>query len=101
MKTFQPGSFLALAQIDPTSALACASGDMEMAARMAGAAVGMSETMKFTREPVDEQFIRPWVDRMRQALGHDAFEAAFAAGRQLEWRAALQEAQTWLLSSRP
>jgi tetratricopeptide (TPR) repeat protein len=93
---FEPGAFLALAQIDPMSALACAGGDMAIAARLAGAAAGMAEKMRFTREPVDEEFICSWVDRMRQALGNAAFEAAFAAGRQLEWRAALQEARAWL-----
>jgi tetratricopeptide repeat protein len=96
MGTFKPGAFLALAEIDPTSALASASGDMAIAARLAGAAAGIAEKIKFTREPVDEQFIGSWVDRMRQALGNDAFEADFAAGRQLEWQAALQEALAWL-----
>jgi predicted ATPase/tRNA A-37 threonylcarbamoyl transferase component Bud32 len=96
MRHFQPGSFFALSQIDPISALACASGDMAIAARLAGAAAGMAEAMRFTREPVDEKFIGPSVDRMREALGGDAFEVAFAAGRQLEWRAALQEARAWL-----
>jgi non-specific serine/threonine protein kinase len=96
IETLGRGGFLALAQIDPTSALACARGDMAIAARLAGAAEGMIEKMRFTREPVDEQFVRPWVKRMREALGAESFDAAFAAGRLLEWGSALREARAWL-----
>jgi hypothetical protein len=48
------------------------------------------------REPVDEQYLRPWVDRTREQLGEKAFDAAFEAGRALNYKDALAEARGWL-----
>jgi hypothetical protein len=82
--------------VEVASALACASGDTRVAARLAGAGQALLESQGARREAPDEQFIVPWVDRMREALGAEAFDSAFTAGRPLSYRAALAEARTWL-----
>jgi tetratricopeptide (TPR) repeat protein len=88
--------FAALGQLDQTSALACAHGDLGVAARLAGGAQGLLDRMGAQREPPDEKSIRPWIDRMRKVLADEAFEAAIAAGRSLDLEQALAQARAWL-----
>ena len=67
------------------------------AARWFGAAqseydrIGASE-----REPVDESFMRPRIERTRAALGDDAFETAWREGGQLDIESAVAEVRAAL-----
>jgi len=82
--------------LDLVSTLACAREEFPVAARLAGAGEGLLERMGGEREPVDEQYLRPWVDRTREQLGEVSFEAAFEEGRAMSYEDALAEVRGWL-----
>jgi hypothetical protein len=85
--------------LNVTCTLACVLGLMPVAARLAGAGQGVLEQAGYSRDQVDEEVIRPYLQKMREALGETAFEAAFAADRALPYPAALVEVRTWLASN--
>lgn len=60
--------------------LCSALGAWEAAARLYGAAERSAARTGIRRDAVDETFLRPWVDRARQALGDAAFTAAEQGG---------------------
>jgi tetratricopeptide (TPR) repeat protein len=62
---------------------AAARGDYRRAARLFGAAEALAEVTGLRRDPADEAFLRPLVDRARAALGTQAFAALEAEGRAL------------------
>jgi predicted ATPase len=87
---------LGMCALDLTSMLACATGFMTDAARLAGTAQANLEWLGVGRYPVDEQAVRPFILRTREGLGDAAFEEAFAAGRALTYEQALAEVRAWL-----
>jgi hypothetical protein len=66
------------------------------AARLFGAVEAQAEETGLHRDPADEAFLAPLIDRARQALGSAAFTAAEAAGRALGYENATAEARAWL-----
>lgn len=76
--------------------LAVLRGDWALAARMHGAAENQARRMGYHREPMDEAFLPSLVERARQALGEAAFGQAEAAGRELGYDEAAQQARGWL-----
>ncbi len=70
--------------------------EWERAARLFGAVEAQAEETGLHRDPADEAFLAPLVDRARQALGPAAFAVAEAAGRALGYDAAMAEARAWL-----
>ena len=71
--------------------------DWERAARLFGIAQAQVEETGFQRDPTDEAFLMPLIERTRQALGADAFDAAERAGRALTYPQGVDEARGWLM----
>ncbi|MEP7068978.1 MAG: tetratricopeptide repeat protein [Usitatibacter sp.] len=70
--------------------------DWERAARFYGAAESQTDNTGFHRDPADEAFLAPLVEKARNALGPLAFDAAKASGRALTYENAMSEARAWL-----
>jgi len=82
--------------LDITAWLAAFVGDAESAARFFGAAEEQLEQTAYHREIVDEAPMAPAIAQMRTTLGPDAFAAAEAAGRALDYADATTEVRAWL-----
>jgi predicted ATPase/class 3 adenylate cyclase len=82
--------------LDVCAGLAASRGEWEQAARFYGAAEGQTGQTGLRRDPSDEAFLVPLVERTRAALGDDAFGRADAAGRALAWEQAMAQARGWL-----
>lgn len=67
-------------------------------ARFFGAAEAQAARSGLQRDPADEAFLAPWVERARQALGAAEFAAAEAGGRAIGYAEAIAEARMWLES---
>lgn len=63
--------------------LASQRGDWPGAARLYGVAEAQARLTGLQRDPADEAFLAPRVDRARHAMGPDAFELAAGNGRRL------------------
>lgn len=77
-------------------ALHASDGEWERAATLFGAAEAQVTQTGLHRDPTDEAFLAPMIDRARQALGATAFAAAEAMGRALPYDAAVAQARAWL-----
>jgi len=84
--------------LDAATGLAAACGSMDLAARLHGAAEAGSAEIGFRREPADQAFLTPWIERARTALGRDAFDAAAAAGRGAPFEEVFDEARRYVES---
>jgi non-specific serine/threonine protein kinase len=82
--------------LEVTASLAAASGHAERAARIWGASDSARARGGRSLAPGDEQFLLPWIDRARSALGDAAFTRAASDGRALSYEDALSEARVWL-----
>jgi non-specific serine/threonine protein kinase len=82
--------------LDVCAGLAASRGEWEQAARFYGAAEAQTGQTGLRRDPSDEAFLAPLVERTRAALGDDAFGRADAAGRALAWEQAMAQARGWL-----
>jgi tetratricopeptide (TPR) repeat protein len=82
--------------LDVTAWLAAVVGDPQSAARFFGAAERQLEQTAYHREVVDEAPMVPVIDRTRMTLGAEAFAAAEAAGRALDYDDATTEVRAWL-----
>jgi tetratricopeptide (TPR) repeat protein len=82
--------------LDVAAGLAAALGDSSRAAQLYGAVNAEMQATGFQREPSDDAFLRPLVERARQALGDSAFAAATATGETAGYRTAINEARAWL-----
>ena len=85
--------------LEVTAGLAVTLGDNESAARFNGAALTCMHEAGARREPVDEAFIDPLIERARIAMGSVAFAEAEAAGRALPYDAAIAEVRQFLEGS--
>jgi hypothetical protein len=54
-----------------------------------------------TRDPADDAFLLPQIERMRRQLGPEAFNSVHEGGQLLAFVDALAEAQAWLESLDP
>jgi non-specific serine/threonine protein kinase len=82
--------------LEVSASLAAATGDFERAARIWGASETARARMGGSLAPGDAQFVSPWIDRARAALGPEAFADAERAGRGLPGETALAETRVWL-----
>lgn len=85
--------------LDIAAALAAASVSHAMAARFHGAALARLRDTEMRLAPVDEAFIAGWMERVREAMGAVAYDAAASAGGALAYDAVLSEMDLWLRSS--
>jgi len=76
--------------------LASCLGEHEVAARFWGAADQTLQGWGYRHQPVDIEHTAPLIAASRRALGAPAFETAEAAGRALEFEAAMLELEQWL-----
>ena len=68
----------------------------ENAARFYGAAEAQAAKTGLRRDPADEAFLAPLVEKARGALGTDAFQRAESHGRELAYTSAMSLARGWL-----
>jgi predicted ATPase/DNA-binding winged helix-turn-helix (wHTH) protein len=82
--------------LEATVGLASCLGAHEMAARFRGVADQKLREWGYQHQPVDLEHTAPLIAESRRALGDAAFEAAEAAGRALDFEAAMIELAQWL-----
>jgi predicted ATPase len=70
--------------------------DWERAAVFFGAAESQTSNTGIHRDPADEAFLAPLIEKTRNALGAAQFSAAEASGRALSYDEAMAEARAWL-----
>jgi non-specific serine/threonine protein kinase len=70
--------------------------DWARAARFFGIAEGQIALTGYQRDPADEAFLKPFVERARVALGPPAFGDTQQAARALTYEQALGEVREWL-----
>jgi non-specific serine/threonine protein kinase len=67
------------------------------AAVLFGAAQAHMAHTGLHRDPTDESFLAPLIEKARGALGESVFAAAEATGRELAYEGAIAQAQVWLV----
>ncbi|MFO1327221.1 MAG: tetratricopeptide repeat protein [Rubrivivax sp.] len=77
---------------DVAAGLAAAEGDAAGAAALYGVAQALSRRSGMRREREDEDFLQPWLELAREALGPTGFDAGQAAGEALT----AEDADSWL-----
>ena len=82
--------------LEASVGLASSLGLHATAARFWGAADQTLRAWGYRHQPVDVEHTAPLIANSRRALGDAAFEAAEAAGRALDFEAAMRELQQWL-----
>jgi predicted ATPase/class 3 adenylate cyclase len=85
--------------LEVSAGFAAAQGDWKRAARLFGVAEALAETTGLRRDPADEAFLAPLIDRARNALGAPAFGSIEAAGRAVSRDAAIAEVRGWIVAS--
>ena len=75
--------------LDGFAALAAESGEPELAAKLAGAAEQLRETVGFEIEPADRRFRESYFSKLRAALTESVFAAAYQQGRKLKTEEAI------------
>lgn len=71
--------------------------EWDRAAILFGAAQAQMAQTGLHRDPTDEAFLAPLIEKARAALGASAFAAAEATGRELAYEEAIAQAQAWLV----
>ena len=82
--------------LEATVGLASRLGEHAIAARFWGASDQQLLAWGYRHEPGELEHLVPLLASSRAALGDAAFEAAEAAGRELEFDAAMLELEQWL-----
>jgi predicted ATPase len=82
--------------LEASVGLAASLAEHQTAARLWGAADQTLRSWGYRHQPVDIEHTAPWLARSRRALGDAVFEAAEAAGRALDFDAAMRELERWL-----
>jgi predicted ATPase/DNA-binding winged helix-turn-helix (wHTH) protein len=82
--------------LEATIGLASCRGEHELAARLHAVAAKKVHEWGYEHEPSIVEHTAPWIARSHSALGDAAFEAAEAAGRMLDFDAAMLELRHWL-----
>ena len=86
---------LGLSTIEVCAGFAAACGDYDRAARLYGMAEAQNSTTGLHRDPADEAFLAPLIDKARQAMG-PRYRGVEDAGRALAYASAISEARAWL-----
>jgi non-specific serine/threonine protein kinase len=76
--------------------LGALTSEWERAARLYGVAEAQNATTGLHRDPADDAFLAPLMEKVRNALGPAAFAAAERAGREMGYAEALADARDWL-----
>jgi predicted ATPase/class 3 adenylate cyclase len=79
--------------LEATAGLATIREDWPAAARLYGAAEAEARRSGLRRDPADEAFLAPLIDRARAALGSDGFRCACAGGHAMPLHTAVPEAR--------
>jgi predicted ATPase/class 3 adenylate cyclase len=82
--------------LEVSAGLAASQQQWARAARFFGAAEAQTGATGIHRDPTDEAFLAPLIEKTRGALGIVEFDAVEAAGRNVSYEAAMAEARTWL-----
>jgi non-specific serine/threonine protein kinase len=77
--------------LEVAAGIAASTGDGSLAARLFGAADALRGRMGLHRDPADERFLLPLIDRARASMGEGAFRTAEATGRTLTYEEATGE----------
>jgi tetratricopeptide (TPR) repeat protein len=82
--------------LDVSAGLAALQKEWERSARLYGAAEAQTLRTGIRRDPADEAFLQPLLDRARTALDEPRFKLAESSGRALPFEEAIAEVRTWL-----
>jgi predicted ATPase/DNA-binding winged helix-turn-helix (wHTH) protein/Tfp pilus assembly protein PilF len=89
-----------LSGVEVAAGLAALCEDWESTARFFGAAEAHNGSTGLKRDPADEAFLSPLMEKCRGALAPAAFEAEEAKGRALAYDEVMTQARDWLSRSR-
>ncbi len=82
--------------LDVCAGLGVTRGEMEDGVRFFGAAEAQAEQTGLRRDPSDEAFVAPLMDRARKAVGSARFISMTIEGRAWSYEHAMTVARTWL-----
>jgi predicted ATPase/class 3 adenylate cyclase len=82
--------------LEVAAGLAAELGDAERALRYFAAAEANTRATGIQRDPTDDAFLRPLIERARAALSDDAAGAADRAGREAGYDGTLTDVRDWL-----
>jgi non-specific serine/threonine protein kinase len=82
--------------LEVCAGLAAQCDEWEKSARFYGAAEAVAALTSLHRDPADDAFLAPWVERARKSLGEARFAAVAAEGRARSFEDSLGEARAWL-----
>ncbi|MEO8346704.1 MAG: tetratricopeptide repeat protein [Betaproteobacteria bacterium] len=82
--------------IEVTAGLAASQRKWALAARLFGAAEAQATETGLRRDPADEAFLVPLIQKARDVLGNASFSAAEVAGRALKYDTAITESSNFL-----
>ena len=85
-----------LSLLEVGAGLASLNSEWDRAARLFGAAEAQNATTGLHRDPADEAFLAPLMDKVRNALGPATFAATEEAGRAMSYADTMAEAREWL-----
>lgn len=85
--------------LEVSAGWAAAQSDWKRAARLFGVAEALAETTGLRRDPADEAFLAPLIDRARDALGAPVFGSIEAAGRAVSRDEAIADVRGWIAAS--
>ena len=89
-------SLMTSQHFEVTAAYGALVEDWARAARFFGIAEGQIALTGYQRDPADEAFLKPFVERARVALGPPVFGDTQQAARALTYEQALGEVREWL-----
>jgi hypothetical protein len=87
--------------LEVSAGLAASCADWEHAARFFGAAERQAALSGIHRDPTDEAFVAPLIAKARAAIHPQVYAAADAAGRALDYPAAIAAVRAWLAPAPP
>jgi predicted ATPase len=90
-----------LSGVEVSAGLAALCEDWESSARFFGAAEAHNGSTGLHRDPADEAFLSPLMEKCRGALTPAAFEAEEAKGRALAYDEVMTQARDWLAAAQP
>ena len=82
--------------VEVCAGMAALEGDWLRAARFFGAAEEQTSYTGISRDPADDAYLRPLIERARRTASDDAFASAEQAGRALTYEDVIAEARAWL-----
>ena len=86
---------LGLSTIEVCAGFAASCGDFDRAARLYGVAEAQNSSTGLHRDPADEAFLAPLIDKARHAMG-PRYRGVEDAGRALPYPQSIAEARAWL-----